>query len=67
MEKTFIVTYHLPRHWSGTYLVKGVDGPDACEKASKLLTEKLGAPDSDRAVTESSSVIEVLNGHITIL
>jgi hypothetical protein len=42
MERTFIVTYHYPLRYKGTYIVKGRDSFEASDKVKKYLIKNFG-------------------------
>lgn len=62
MERTFIITYHFPLRFQGTYLVKGKDGTDASNKCRKFLEDKYGHYNN-----QSSIVLEVYDNNLIVI
>ena len=57
--RSYIITYHHPLRYQGTYLVTGKDGIEASAKCRKYLEEKWGYEDN-----QNSTIVEVYDNQI---
>ena len=57
--RSYIITYHLPLRYQGTYLVTGKDVIEASKKCREYLVEKYGYVDN-----QNSTVVEVYENQI---
>lgn len=62
MEKTFIITYHYPIEFKGTYVVRAEDGMYASKKLEEYLRKTYG-----EFVNASSTVMEMVNGELKFI
>lgn len=60
--KKYIITYHSPLRYKGTYLVEGEDGIAASKKLQEHLEQKYGYVENC-----NSTVIEVYDNNIILI